>query len=180
MRLDATTNWAIGTTAAVGTLAVGNPAVPHYGVFLATLLTFAFLLLEARRLTFYHLWQQRVLALERGLIAPAVVLGSEPEGLEGLAPRLGRTVPTMSLGKAIARRIRRIYFFLFVTQALAWLLKLASHPPATRSVHDIVERARIGPVPGEGVVAAVGAGLAFALFVGLVRGGSNRSRDGGG
>ena len=50
-----------GATAAIISFALGNAAVPHYVVFIASLMTLSFLLLEARRLTFYHLWQQRVL-----------------------------------------------------------------------------------------------------------------------
>jgi uncharacterized membrane protein len=159
MRLDATTNWAIGATAAVATLALGNASVPHYGVFIATLLTVCFLLLEARRLTFYHLWQQRVLLLERGLIAPAVVPGSEPAGLESLGLGLGRTVPSMSLGKAVARRLRRVYLFLFGAQLLAWLLKLASDPSPAEDLADLVARAGLGAVPGSVVL-----GLAVSVY----------------
>ena len=59
----------------------------------------AFLILEGRRLTFYHLWQQRVLLLERALVRPAV---SDDESAvaalgEELEPALGTTVPTMPL-----------------------------------------------------------------------------------
>ncbi len=74
-RMDATTNWAIGATAAVISFALGDASTPHFVVYIASLLTLSFLFLEARRLTFYHLWQQRVLLLENGLIRSA--LGSD-------------------------------------------------------------------------------------------------------
>ena len=78
-RMDTTTNWAIGATAAIMSFTLGNAAVPHYVVFIASLMTLGFLMLEARRLTFYHLWQQRVLLLEDGLIRPAALaLGRRP------------------------------------------------------------------------------------------------------
>ena len=128
MRMDTTTNWAIGATAAVISFALGNDGVPHYVVYIATLMTLAFLQLEARRLTFYHLWQQRVLLLENGLIRTALrlepvegdALESPPlergcdsgSGLDGLARaldvHLGQTVPSMSRTKAVARRLRRV------------------------------------------------------------------------
>ena len=46
-------------------------------VFIASILTASFLFLEARRLTFYHLWQQRVLLLEREFIRSAADPGAE-------------------------------------------------------------------------------------------------------
>ena len=70
-RMDATTNWAIGSSAAVLSFVLGDPDAPASAMAIASVLTFVFLMLEARRLTFYHLWQQRVLLLEDGLIAPA-------------------------------------------------------------------------------------------------------------
>ncbi|MBJ19698.1 MAG: DUF2270 domain-containing protein [bacterium] len=106
-RLDATTNWAIGATAAIISFTLGNDQVPHYVVFIAPLMTCSFLLLEARRLTFYHLWQQRVLLLEEGLMRPALSAAAEGSfdlsaSLEG---HLGRTIPTTPLAKAVARRL---------------------------------------------------------------------------
>ncbi|MFT5359005.1 MAG: putative membrane protein, partial [Polyangiales bacterium] len=71
VRMDTTTNWAIGATAALISFSLGNAVTPHYVVYLSSFLTVIFLLLEARRLTFYHLWQQRVFLLERALIQPA-------------------------------------------------------------------------------------------------------------
>ena len=59
VRMDTTTNWAIGATAALVSFCLGATEIPHYVVFLSSFLTVIFLLLEARRLTFYHLWQQR-------------------------------------------------------------------------------------------------------------------------
>jgi uncharacterized membrane protein len=175
MRMDATTNWAIGTTAAVATFAVGNASVPHFGIFVAPLLTSGFLLLEARRLRFYHLWQQRVLRLERGLIAPALDPAIEPVALESLAPELGRTVPTMSLGKAVARRLRRVYSHLFVAQAFAWVLKLASQAGADGSLDEILVHARIGALPGVVVVGLVAVATTGALVGGWLRGGVERA-----
>ena len=155
--------------------AVGNASVPHFGIFVATLLTIGFLLLEARRLTFYHLWQQRVLRLERGLIAPAVDPAVEPVGLESLAPELGRTVPTMSLGKAVARRLRRVYSYLFVAQGFAWMLKLASHPGADGSLAEILVHARIGALPGPVIVGLVAMAMTGALVGGWWWGGVERT-----
>ncbi|MBW2420558.1 MAG: DUF2270 domain-containing protein [Deltaproteobacteria bacterium] len=173
MRMDATTNWAIGATAAILSFSLGNDQVPHYAVFIAALLTLGFLQLEARRLTFYHLWQQRVLLLENGLVRPALNLerrnldgpeegavesatgGDEARpsrGADGLAEaldvHLGQTIPSMPMIKAVARRLRRVYLYLFGVQLLAWTLKLWNDPEQPAAAWDLVRRAHIGALPG--------------------------------
>lgn len=184
MRMDATTNWAIGATAAVVSFALGSPQTPHFAIHIATLLTLAFLLLEARRLTFYHLWQQRVLLLETRWMRPTLAPGADPadpadpfpELGRALAPHLGTTVPTMPLRKAVARRLRRIYLYLFAVQLAAWGLKLASHPSATREAAEIFARARIGTLSGEGVLGIAALGFAALCAFGFLQGGVDRNQ----
>ena len=169
MRMDTTTNWAIGATAAIVTFVLGNEQAPHFVVYIAALLTLGFLRLEARRLTFYHLWQQRVLLLENGLVRPALSPGRVPDEADDVLPsedevsadpdalasaldvHLGQTIPSMPGIKAIARRLRRIYLYLFVVQFLGWTLKLWIHPEPPASVLELVPRAHIGVLPGAAV-----------------------------
>lgn len=181
-RLDTTTNWAIGATAAIISFTLGNTSVPHYVVFIAPLMTLIFLLLEARRLTFYHLWQQRVLLLENGLVRASLQVPSEarpdaPTSVDlssALDEHLGRTVPTMPLTKAVARRLRRVYLYLFGVQLLAWLLKLSNHPSPGASFRELRDRADIGVLSGE-VVFSIGAALILAaLLLAIGRGGIDR------
>lgn len=178
MRMDATTNWAIGATAAVVTFALGNPGTPHFVVGFASLLTLGFLLLESRRLTFYHLWQQRVLLLERALVRPALESARPGVDLEALArdlgPELGRTVPRMSIAKAAARRLRRVYLFLFAVHWLAWWVKLWSQPSSATSLGEVVGRAHVGPVGGTWIIALTLVGLAGAIALALSAGGVER------
>jgi uncharacterized membrane protein len=182
MRLDTTTNWAIGATAAVVSFALGNDDAPHYVVHIASFLTVIFLLLEARRLTFYHLWQQRVLLLERALIAPAISSSlsedSDVDPLEReLAPQLGTTVPSMPLAKAAARRLRRVYVYLFTVQLLAWLLKLSSHPSQTTSIADFVTRAKVGVLPGAAILTVSVLAFVTAVALAIANGGVSRASD---
>lgn len=179
MRMDTTTNWAIGTTAAVVSFGLGDRSAPHFVIHLASFLTLIFLMLEARRLTFYHLWQQRALVLERELIAPAARRAPEGEpataslaALESsLSAQLGKTVPTMSLAKAAARRLRRVYVYLFAAQSAAWLVKLTTQPEPIETASDIVARASVGPLPGEVALAVVAAALVAAACWAAVLGG---------
>ena len=183
MRMDATTNWAIGATAAVVSFTLGNAATPHYVVFIAVLLTVSFLFLEARRLTFYHLWQQRAQLIEKGLIRPALHAGtsradSDPAPVAvsfdleaALDPHLGRTIPSMPIAKAAARRLRRIYLYLFAVQGLAWVLKLSSTPTPVGSFAELVGRADTGAIAGEIVVGLAAAGFLAAVAIAVARGG---------
>jgi len=180
-RMDTTTNWAIGATAAIMSFALGNSAVPHYVVFIASLMTVSFLMLEARRLTFYHLWQQRVLLLEEGLIRPAArPLGSSElttvpadptDRARELEPHLGRTAPSRPLGKAVARRLRRVYLYLFGVQLLAWVLKISNHPTAASSMNGWVARAHLGPIPGGVFLVTIAVLFLAACGTAIVRGG---------
>ncbi|MEE3332279.1 MAG: DUF2270 domain-containing protein [Myxococcota bacterium] len=183
-RMDTTTNWAIGATAAIMSFALGNSAVPHYVVFIASLMTLSFLMLEARRLTFYHLWQQRVLLLEQGLIRPAAfALGSAQETIASTGDRdlaqdleihLGRTAPTMPLGKAVARRLRRVYLYLFGVQLLAWVLKISNHPTASTSANEWIARAHVGSIPGGVFLVVMAALFLAATGIAIARGGTDR------
>ena len=179
MRMDATTNWAIGATAAVVSFTLGNADTPHFVVYIAALLTSSFLFLEARRLSFYHLWQQRVLILEEGLIRRALssesIDSTNDFDLEAaLDPHLGRTIPSMPIAKAIARRLRRIYLYLFGVQLLAWLIKLSSQPTPVSSLQELVARADVGAVPGELFFVGSGLGFMFAMGFALLHGGVDR------
>lgn len=182
MRMDATTNWAIGTTAALISFALGNSATPPYVVYIAMLLTLSFLLLEARRLCFYHLWQQRVLLLEEGLIRSALRSESSESKVaidleSALDAHLGRTVPSMPISKAIARRLRRIYLYLFGVQLVAWLLKLSSQPTPASSLRELVSRADVGAIPGEVFFTVSGLGFLAVMAFALRKGGIDRDRS---
>jgi uncharacterized membrane protein len=64
----------------------------------------------------------------------------------------------ISYPRAIGRRLRRTYAWIFVIQAIAYYGKLAIHPTALATIGDVWERAAIGPIPGGLVVVA---GLLF-------------------
>jgi uncharacterized membrane protein len=82
---------------------------------------------------------------------------------------LGRTVPSMRTAKAVARRLRRVYLYLFGVQLLAWVFKLSNHPSPATSFDVFVGRAHLGMIPGGGILATtlalflVGIVLAFSL-----------------
>lgn len=168
-RLDATTNWAVITTAAVITFSFGSPRTEDFVVLVALVFDFFFLFMEARRYQMYNLWQRRIRVLHRFLIAPALVDGSElaPETrerkLNELAVDLGRTTPALSLPAALGYRIRRNYGPLVTLVLLTWTLKLFVHPTPARSLAEYVGRAGVGLVPGPIIMFLVS--LFFATLV---------------
>ena len=63
-RLDTTTNWSVITAGAALTFAFGAPENPHFVLLLVLILMLAFLVIEARRYSYYVLWYHRVRLME--------------------------------------------------------------------------------------------------------------------
>lgn len=168
-RLDATTNWAVVTTAAVLTFAFGSGETGHYVILVALLFDSFFLFMETRRYQTYNLWQRRIRVLHRFLVAPALTELPEQsretrdQKLGELAADLGRTVPAISLFGALGYRVRRNYGPLITLVIVTWTLKLYIHPLPAASWATYVERAQVGLVPGSAIL--LGVGVFFALFV---------------
>ena len=157
-RMDATTNWAAATTAAMISVSFGS-AMPHFILLLALVFDTMFLLMESRRYQMYDLWKRRVQWLNRYYITPALSPGrADPQvtraRLDELAADLGRTVPHISLSYAIGYRIQRNYGYLFGVALSGWLLKLSVHP-APDDPNVVLESARMGILPGSAVAALV-------------------------
>lgn len=168
-RLDATTNWAVVTTAAVITFAFGELQAPHFVLLMAILFAFFFLIMESRRYQVYHVWELRIRVLHHYLIAPALQgeEGADREviqaGLAKLAEDLGSTIPRISVFQAAGYRIRRNYGPLITIVLLAWLLKLWLFPEPAGSFALMVERATVGIVPGFWVMVGT-----LLFFIGCV------------
>jgi uncharacterized membrane protein len=73
----------------------------------------------------------------------------------------------ITLARAIGRRLRSNYCYVLTIQALAYLGKIIIHPTPVTSFGEFVQRAAIGPIPGEAILAAGvlfnGAWISFAL-----------------
>ena len=75
----------------------------------------------------------------------------------------------ISLPIAVARRVRANYLWILLIQTLAYAGKLVVHPVAVPSFSEFVNRADIGPLPGEVVLIAgavyISAGIALVVWV---------------
>ena len=61
----------------------------------------------------------------------------------------------MALWEAAGRRLRRTYQWIFLILLGSWVIVLMTHPNATTSVTEIMERASVGSLPGPLVVAGM-------------------------
>jgi uncharacterized membrane protein len=160
-RLDSTTNWAVVTTGIALSATYSNAQASPLPMVLVGLLVTVFLLFEARRYRYFNVWRARARLLETDFYAPMI----RGEGVrldtgwtELLAKDYRRPSYHISFVRAVGRRLRRTYGWIFAIQAISYYGKLAIHPVPLQSLDDIWVRAAIGPVPGWLVVLA---GVAF-------------------
>jgi uncharacterized membrane protein len=170
LRFDNTTNWAVVTTGIAISVSFSSSAASPLPLVLVGLLVAFFLLVEARRFRHFVVWRLRARILERRFYAP--LLRGQNELLDQTSSRLlAEDYETphhrMSFSRAIGRRLRYNYGWIFLIQALAYYGKLAIHPQSLTTIDELWERAAIGPFPGRVVVCAGllfhGAWAAFAV-----------------
>jgi len=172
-RLDATTNWAVGATAAMLTFILGSAAVPDETILLSVALVLIMLHIEARRYLYYDIWRSRLRMLERGLIAPALWKEAARRELEHerdwrrlLAEDLHRARFHMPYSEAFGRRLRRNYIWLLSLDYVAWMLKLLIWPTPAQSLDQFVSHAQAGGLSGAAVLAMGTGALLFLAILG--------------
>jgi uncharacterized membrane protein len=156
-RLDNSTNWAVVTTGLALSLTYSNVQASPLPMVLVGLLVSIFLLFEARRYRYFNVWRARARLLETDFYAPML----RGEGVQAsgawtrlLADDYVHPHYHISLARAIGRRLRRTYAWIFAIQAIAYYGKLVIHPTGLTSLAELWQRAAIGPIPGAAVVAA--------------------------
>ena len=162
-RLDTTTNWAVVTTAAVVSFSFGDPAHSPVVLLLANLVIVIFLFTEARRYRYFAVYQARVRMLEENFYLPLLTrkLTSPMQDWSArVATDLDQPCFKTTMFQAVAFRLSRNYFWVFLILFVSWILKLFVHPERAVSFAEIYERMAVGFV-------APWAVLLFALaFVG--------------
>lgn len=183
-RLDLTTNWAITVVAAMLSVTLSTPTAHHGLVLFAMVIVSLLLGVEARRYRFFDVYRMRVRQFERHyfgqLFGPETRTGPEP-WLLMLAQDLRHPKFRITFWRAMGRRLRRNYIWMFFILLFAWLLKIASpdlqsgvHLDPNRPVAVLISQAALGPVPGWFVLSAATvfyAGLLYVTFSSRERGG---------
>ncbi len=177
-RVDRTTNWAIATVAAVLSVSLSQPQQHHGLLLFAMTIVFLLLLIESRRYRYLEISRRRTRLFERGYHAQVFSPSAAPDGawLEELAASLICPKFTISLPQAMAHRLRRNYFWIFLILLAAWLLKVVGSvgfglirlEPAALHL-----TAGIGWTPGWIVLLVVLAFYAYLVYI-MVRHGSPR------
>ena len=156
-RLDSSTNWAVVTTGIALSATFSNSEASPLPMVLVGLLVSVFLLFEARRYRYFNVWRARARLLETDFYAP-MIAGNGVRLDTGWTDLLAKdyVVPRyhISFARAIGRRLRRTYAWIFIIQAIAYYGKLAIHPEPLTTLAELWERAAIGPIPGGLVIAA--------------------------
>lgn len=163
-RLDTTTNWSIVLTGVSFSIAFARPDATALPLILAGLLLSVFLSYEARRYRYFNVWRARARLIETDFYSP--MLRGQSASRDGswsalLADDYDHPKFHISYTRAIGRRLRKNYIWIFGIQALAYFGKLTVHPSPMNGFEDIIARATIGLVPGYVVLTL---GVAFYSF----------------
>ena len=156
-RLDSSTNWAVVTTGIALSATFSNSEASPLPMVLVGLLVSVFLLFEARRYRYFNVWRARARLLETDFYAPMITgngVRLDTGWTDLLAQDYVHPRYHISFARAIGRRLRRTYAWIFVIQAIAYYGKLAIHPEPLTTLAELWERAAIGPIPGGLVIAA--------------------------
>jgi len=157
-RLDRTTNWAVGATAAFLGFGFSHPEFPHPFFLFGIAIIYTLLLVEARRYRFYDAYEYRVRLLHQNFIYHALAHGTLSEDPEfddrgvywraEVASDLRYPQYKMSLSYALGRRIAANYIYLFMILIAGWLMKIRLHPHTIDSWEAYVRQAAIGGISG--------------------------------
>jgi uncharacterized membrane protein len=165
-RLDATTNWAVVTTGIAMSVTFSAADATPLPIVLVSFLVTVFWVLEARRYRLYDIWRTRVRVLEANFYSPLLrgrgATSNQPWS-DILADDYTGVYFHIGYFEALGRRLRRNYAWIFAVQVVSYWGKLAIHPAPLASIEGLWERAAVGPVPGQVVLAA---GTVF--YLGLV------------
>ena len=168
-RLDRTTNWAVGATAAFLGFGFSHPEITHTFFLFGLAIIYILLFVEARRYRFYDAYEYRVRLLHQNFIYGVLTgrLDVEPGSywLAELASDLRFPQYKMGLAYALGHRLYANYVYLFAVLLAGWLVKIKLHPVPVRSWEDYLGQAAIGGLSGWFVFAFI---LAFIIHAAIL------------
>lgn len=167
-RLDTTTNWSVVTLGVALSISFSSPEASPLPLVLVGVLIMLFLFLEARRYRYFNVWRARCRWLENHFYAPMLYDGDlhlEENWQKTLAEDYLRPRYHVSFLVAIGRRIRSNYLWILLIQTLAFAGKIAVHPTPITGWSQAINRADVGPIPGE--VLITGGVLYVTIWTGL-------------
>jgi len=166
-RLDATTNWAVLTTAGMLSFTFGSADASPILLLLTNLIVVAYLMIEARRFRYFAVYRARVRMIEENFLIPIVTRTLESpmsRWRELLAGDLDVPKYKTTFLQAFGFRLGRNYVFIFLMILGGWMVKLMIHPTLATHWREIWSRAAIGHLPAWLVI------VIYALFLGGLAG----------
>ncbi|MEM9013929.1 MAG: DUF2270 domain-containing protein [Pseudomonadota bacterium] len=154
-RLDTTTNWSVVTLGIALSISYSSPEASSLPLLIVGMLTVLFLILESRRYRYFNVWRARARWLETHFYAPMLFRSQMPppgEWQDILARDYLRPQHHISFRRAMGRRLRRNYMWIFSLQAIAYFGKIIIHPTPLASFDQMLERMQIGPLSGLAVL----------------------------
>ena len=128
-RLDQTSYWAVTIMAAILTWAFSSQNNPHYLLIVGMATLTMFLFVETRRYRAYDVWRERIRLLERDLFAQMLDPDEElphREWRRRIGDDLRNPAVKMSLFRAFARRLSRVYYPLLLVMLAAWVVRITA------------------------------------------------------
>lgn len=185
-RLDTTTNWSVVTLGVALSITYANKDASPLPLVLVGVLIMLFLSLEARRYRYFNVWRARARWLETHFYAPMLVDGDlhmEEKWQDVLANDYWNPTYHIPFYVAVGRRIQRSYLWILCIQSLAYIGKLIVHPVPLQSLEQFWDRAAVGPIPGQLMIAGgilyIFAWVGLALFTSRRDARHHRGRKGG-
>lgn len=172
-RLDATTNWSVVSLGLALTISYQSAESSALPLFLVAFLIGVFLYLEARRYRYFNVWRARARWLEIHFYAPMLHRKpvEEAKWLNRLAEDYEKPEHHISFSRALGRRLRRNYMWIFCVQSLALYGKCFGAAGGEAGFHSL----HIGAIPGEVVAGLNGLGfIGLAVYTWLVWRGDKR------
>ncbi len=170
-RLDATTNWSVVSLGIALSISYASPQATSLPLLLVAVLISVFLYLEARRYRYFNVWRARARWMEINFYSPLLRQrpGADPAWRDTLANDYERPEHHISFRRALGRRLRRNYVWIFTVQVLAYLAKASVHPTPAANRSEFLERMAVGAIPGSTVfVVLVGGYLGILGFTAWV------------
>jgi uncharacterized membrane protein len=150
LRLDASTNWAVITTAGILSFSFGSLQHSHIGILGGMAMVSIFWMIEARRYRYADIWYARVRKIEENFYGP--ILRRDPvspsrDWGQAVAEDLFRPTFRVTRVYALRKRFVRTYWAIYTVLFAAWGMKLFSHPTPAHDWSEVRERLEVGFLP---------------------------------
>jgi uncharacterized membrane protein len=167
-RIDVTTNWAVGSTAAFLGFSFTNVHLTHAFFIFALAVTYILLYVESRRYRFYDAYEYRVKLIHQNFVFNILHgymdTGPSASWREDLVQDILRPEYKISMLEAMALRVRAYYLFLFMVLIAGWLMKILLHPQTATSWRQYLDQARFANLSGVWTLGFIALFVAHLLY----------------